>query len=88
MTAEEIRAGEIVIDAVAPFVAGLFTKRSPEQRDWTFATGTAIEFRAQKFILTAGNWRSFVSIRHRTFRPKRSMSGRATYSSLCATRIG
>jgi len=39
VTAEEIRAGEIFIDAVAPFVVGLFTKRSSGQRDWTFATG-------------------------------------------------
>jgi len=44
VTTEEIRSGEIVVDAVAPFVAGLFTKRSPEQRDWTFATGKAIGF--------------------------------------------
>ena|SRR5207249_11414900 len=55
LTVEEIRAGEIVIDAVAPFVVELFTKRSQEQPDWTFATGTAIELKGQKLFLTAAH---------------------------------
>ena len=55
MTAAEVRAGEIVLDAVAPFVVGVFTKRSPQQPDWTFATGTAVEFKGRKLILTAAH---------------------------------
>jgi Trypsin-like peptidase domain len=55
MTAEEVRAGEIVLAAVAPFVIGVFTKRGPQQQDWTFATGTAIEFNGRKVILTAAH---------------------------------
>jgi hypothetical protein len=45
----------MVLDAVAPFVVGLFTKRCPEQLDWTFATGTAIEFKGLKLLLTAAH---------------------------------
>ena len=86
MTAEEIRAGEIAIDAVAPFVVGLFTKRSPEQRDWTFATGTAIEFKGQKLILTAAHVLSekpgdqpadlvFVPMPHGGFKISKSLEG-------------
>jgi hypothetical protein len=55
MTAEEVRAGEIVLDAVAPFVVGVFTKRSPQQQDWTFASGTAVEFNGRKLVLTAAH---------------------------------
>ena len=45
MTAEEVQAGQIVLNEIAPFVVGVFTKRHPEEPDWTFATGTAIEFK-------------------------------------------
>jgi len=55
MTAEEIRAGEIVLGAVAPFVVGVFVKHSPAQMDWTFATGTAIEFKGRSLLLTAAH---------------------------------
>jgi hypothetical protein len=55
MTREEVRAGEIVLEAAAPFVVGVFTKRSPQQPDWTFATGTAIEFNGRKLVLTAAH---------------------------------
>jgi hypothetical protein len=55
VTPEEVRAGEIVLDAVAPFVVGVFTKRSPQQQDWTFATGTAVEFNGRKLVLTAAH---------------------------------
>jgi len=36
-------------------VVGVFTKRSPEQPDWQFATGTAIEFKGQKLVLTTAH---------------------------------
>jgi hypothetical protein len=55
MTGEEVRAGEIVLAAVAPFVVGVFTKRGTQQPDWTFATGTAIAFNGRKVILTAAH---------------------------------
>lgn len=55
VTAEEVRAGEIVLAAVAPFVVGVFTKRSPQQQDWMFATGTAVEFAGTKLVLTAAH---------------------------------
>jgi len=55
MTAEELQAGAIVLRAVAPFVVGVFTKRSVAQRDWTFATGTPIAFRGEQLLLTAAH---------------------------------
>ncbi|HUD99745.1 MAG TPA: trypsin-like peptidase domain-containing protein [Bryobacteraceae bacterium] len=55
MTADQTRAGEIVLDAVAPFVVGVFTKRYPAQMDWTFATGTGIVFKGRKLLLTAAH---------------------------------
>jgi hypothetical protein len=55
MTAEEMEAGEIVLAAVAPFMVGVFTKRSAAQQYWTFATGTPIAFRGEKPLLTAAH---------------------------------
>ncbi len=55
MKGEEVRAGEIVITAVAPFVVGVFTKRGTQQQDWTFGTATAIEFNGRKVVLTAAH---------------------------------
>ena len=57
MTAEEMEAGEIVLAAVAPFMVGVFTKRSAAQQSWTFATGTPIAFRGEKLLLAAAHVR-------------------------------
>jgi hypothetical protein len=55
MTVEEVQAGQIVLKEIAPFVVGVFTKRHPEDMDWTFATGTAIKFKGVKLVLTAAH---------------------------------
>lgn len=55
MGPEEVQAGEIMLAAVAPFVVGIFTKRVLAQPDWTFATGTPIEFRGRKLLVTAAH---------------------------------
>ena len=44
-----------MLDAVAPFVVGVFTKRNLQQQDWMFATGTAVEFNGRKLVLTAAH---------------------------------
>lgn len=51
----ERRLAQIALNAVSPYVVGIFTKYASDDVSWTFATGVLIEFKGLRLILTAGH---------------------------------
>lgn len=51
----EQRAAQIVLTAVSPYVVGIFTKRDSSESFWSNGSGSLVEFKGHKFVLTAAH---------------------------------
>jgi S1-C subfamily serine protease len=51
----EQRAAQIVLTAVSPYVVGIFTKRDSSHSFWSNGSGSLVEFKGRKFVLTAAH---------------------------------